>query len=119
MPSVLIVAGEPPGSQSRTSVTYLTFAELHTIVHSPLAKCRDMDPATFHPEPAPGKRLVSSQYLEVQAQLLCAGCPIERECLEYALRREASATNCFGIWGATAPAQRKAILLQRRREAVA
>jgi hypothetical protein len=116
MPSALIVAGDPSGPQRPNPATHLTLDELHVMVQSSAAKCRDMDPSAFHPDPAPGKRLVSHRFLEAQAEVLCAGCPIISACLEYALRREARANNCSGIWGGTAPGTRKAMIRTRREE---
>lgn len=44
----------------------------------------------------------------LEAKATCAGCPIRKECLEWALEREP-----VGIWGATTPNERSAILSGR------
>jgi WhiB family transcriptional regulator, redox-sensing transcriptional regulator len=42
---------------------------------------------------------------ESEAKRICAGCPVQRECLEYALRvREP-----FGIWGGLNETERRAL----------
>ena len=65
--------------------------------------CRKGDPERFHPAPGnPGKANA--------AKAECHGCPIERECLEYALRVGVS-----GIWGGTSEADRKKM---RRRQGI-
>lgn len=49
------------------------------------------------------------------AQELCAGCPVQAECLEFALRTEKTGRyGAFGIWGGTTPTQRRAMIRARR-----
>jgi WhiB family redox-sensing transcriptional regulator len=59
-----------------------------------LAACRDASPAIFFPPPsrtaAPAKRV-------------CAGCPVQAECLEYALENGER----FGIWGGMSERERR------------
>jgi WhiB family redox-sensing transcriptional regulator len=54
------------------------------------AACRWTDPDLFFPLSESGKSL--DQIAE--AKVVCAGCPVRRECLEFALR-----TRLQGIWG--------------------
>lgn len=50
------------------------------------------------------------------AQELCAGCPVQAECLEFALRTEKTGRyGAFGIWGGTTPDQRRAMIRARGR----
>ena len=58
------------------------------------AYCRDIaDPEIFFPE-----RNVKPR----EAKLLCAGCPVKADCLEYALLYGLS-----GVWGGTTDKERK------------
>ena len=38
-----------------------------------------------------------------EAKLICSGCPVRKECLQYAL----SSDMAFGVWGGTTPAERR------------
>ena len=69
------------------------------------ASCVGMPDEVFFPE---GKRRNYSQ-----ARRICAGCPVRKECLSYALERCIG----FGMFGGLTPGQRAA--LRRRRRAVA
>ncbi len=58
------------------------------------AACRNADPDLFFP---------SSKYEEREALALCAICPVQRECLDYAFE----ARENFGIWGGLNEKQRR------------
>jgi WhiB family redox-sensing transcriptional regulator len=50
-----------------------------------------------------------------EAQRLCAMCPVQRECLEWAQNRP----EYFGTWGGMSEHKRKKMRTERNREAVA
>ena len=64
-------------------------------------KCRTMPPAVFFPSDGVG--------VEV-ARRICAGCPVQRPCLEYALFHHIE----HGVWGGASERERRRILRQRR-----
>src|SRR5699024_9889577 len=66
------------------------------------ATCREADPDRFFVRGAAQARAV---------QRLCARCPVQEDCLEYALANEID----FGVWGGMTERQRRS--LQRRRYA--
>lgn len=45
-----------------------------------------------------------------EAKRICASCPVRKECLEYALRKQER----FGIWGGLTTAQRDLLVRQGR-----
>lgn len=66
--------------------------------------CRGLDPAIFYP--------VQEEEADV-AKAICATCPVQEACLEYALaNRERD-----GVWGGTTGKERRRIIRQRRRTA--
>jgi WhiB family transcriptional regulator, redox-sensing transcriptional regulator len=71
--------------------------------------CRGLDPEIFYPP-------VDEEEAEAaEAKAVCAGCPVRKACLEFALdTREAD-----GIWGGTTGRERRRILRQRRKTAAA
>jgi WhiB family redox-sensing transcriptional regulator len=54
------------------------------------AACRSADPELFFPLSESGKALEQI----AEAKVICAGCSVRRQCLEFALR-----TRAYGIWG--------------------
>ena len=62
------------------------------------AACRSADPELFFPISDSGKSL--EQVAEAKA--ICAGCPVRRECLAFALRTG----QVYGIWGGTTTHER-------------
>lgn len=64
-------------------------------------KCRHMDPAVFFPNDGMGVQV---------AQRICAECPVQSACLEYALANRVD----HGVWGGTSERERRRILRQRR-----
>ena len=63
------------------------------------ATCRDRDPDVFFPLTAHG---------ELEAIRICRGCPVQIDCLEFALE-----TNIrFGVWGGLTEKQRQTLRRQ-------
>jgi WhiB family transcriptional regulator, redox-sensing transcriptional regulator len=68
------------------------------------AACHGLDPQVFYPETDEDGE---------QAKQVCAACPVQGACLEYALgRREKE-----GVWGGCTERERRRIIRQRRRTA--
>ena len=65
------------------------------------AACRDTDPELFFPEGTAGPALL----LIDQAKWICQSCPVQKQCLRYALEHRLR----FGIWGGTTDDERRAI----------
>jgi WhiB family redox-sensing transcriptional regulator len=66
------------------------------------ALCRDVDAGCFIP-PLREEPEADRRSREVAAKRVCAVCPVQRECLDYALRvREP-----FGIWGGLSEPERR------------
>lgn len=65
------------------------------------AACRDVDSALFFDGP------------RSMAVRVCQGCPVRRECLEYALAIGAD----LGVWGGCAKTERARIAARRTRDA--
>ncbi len=66
--------------------------------------CRGLDPVIFYP--------VQEEEADA-AKAICATCPVQEACLEYALaNRERD-----GVWGGTTAKERRRIIRQRRRTA--
>ena len=63
--------------------------------------CREHPPTTFFPSDGVG--------VEV-AKRICATCPVNEPCLEYALENRID----HGVWGGTSERQRRRILKSRR-----
>jgi WhiB family transcriptional regulator, redox-sensing transcriptional regulator len=62
------------------------------------AACRSADPELFFPLSGSGKALEQI----AEAKVICAGCPVRRQCLEFALR-----TRPHGIWGGLTEVERR------------
>jgi WhiB family redox-sensing transcriptional regulator len=73
--------------------------------------CLSADPDLFFPISAtgPGERQVS------RAKVICAGCQVRQECLEFAMTHELT----YGIWGGSTPADRQRQRRRTRRAAAA
>jgi WhiB family transcriptional regulator, redox-sensing transcriptional regulator len=65
--------------------------------------CRTHPPATFFPSDGVGVD---------RARKICAGCPVQAPCLEYALEHRID----HGVWGGTSERERRRILKRRRLE---
>ena len=68
-------------------------------------RCAELDGDLWYPELGEG----SVKY----AKAICARCPVQQRCLEYALDRGET----FGVWGGTTPQERKDLVRQRRQAA--
>jgi WhiB family transcriptional regulator, redox-sensing transcriptional regulator len=67
------------------------------------AACQTADPELFFPISDSGKSLAQV----AEAKAVCAGCPVRRECLAFALGTE----QVHGIWGGTTARER--VIAQR------
>ncbi len=63
------------------------------------AACRGLDPELFYAE---GAAAIA------RAKTLCGSCRVQRECLDWAVRREE-----FGVWGGTTARERSAMRRER------
>jgi WhiB family redox-sensing transcriptional regulator len=63
-----------------------------------LAACRRADPALFFSDGDGDGTAVALR--------ICAGCPVQQECLEWALTARAT----FGVWGGTTEQERRRLL---------
>ena len=68
--------------------------------------CRQLAPSTFFPNDGVG--------VEV-ARRICATCPVQDRCLEYALDERID----HGVWGGASERERRRIAKRRRQEAAA
>jgi WhiB family transcriptional regulator, redox-sensing transcriptional regulator len=76
--------------------------------HDPAALCTGMSPDVFYPpEGLAGRDRV--RHIR-RAKEICLHCPVLDECRSYALAEH----EAFGIWGATTPQERRAILSGRQ-----
>jgi WhiB family redox-sensing transcriptional regulator len=64
----------------------------------PLAACRRADPELFFPVSRSGPSLDQA----TQAKAICAGCPVRRQCLAFALDTRQD----HGVWGGTSEEER-------------
>lgn len=69
-----------------------------------LAACRATDPDLFFPVSGAGPALVQA----AAAKTICAGCPVRRECLTYAILTRQQ----HGIWGGLTEDERHAAFRQ-------
>ena len=68
--------------------------------------CRQLAPSTFFPNDGVG--------VEV-ARRICATCPVQEPCLEYALAERID----HGVWGGASERERRRIAKRRRQQAAA
>jgi WhiB family transcriptional regulator, redox-sensing transcriptional regulator len=59
-----------------------------------VGRCRDLPPSLFFPSSSTGV---------AEAKRYCAGCPVNRECLQYALDNGLA----HGVWGGTSERERR------------
>ncbi len=72
------------------------------------AACKGPQAAVFFP-PSHLERKEEREVRERRAKAICAGCPVRRPCLDYAIRiREP-----HGIWGGLNELERKQLIAQR------
>lgn len=72
------------------------------------AACKGMDPLIFF-GPEHAETVKEKRDREDAAKGVCAVCPVQNECLEYAL----DAREAYGIWGGMTEVERKALLRRR------
>jgi WhiB family transcriptional regulator, redox-sensing transcriptional regulator len=73
--------------------------------------CRSADPDLFFPIASTGP----PDQQVARAKMVCAGCPVRHECLEFALSHDQT----YGIWGGTTVEERQRDRRRRRRAAAA
>lgn len=73
------------------------------------AACRSQDPDLFFPVADPGTAVYAAQAAEAQA--VCAGCPVRRACLEFAL----ATFQKHGVWGGMVEGERHLEVRSRQR----
>ncbi|MER8007697.1 WhiB family transcriptional regulator [Streptomyces sp. NPDC094149] len=73
------------------------------------AVCRNEDPELFFPIGTSGPALMQT----AQAKAVCARCPVQGQCLEWALEHG----EILGVWGGTGENERRALQRRRRRTA--
>ena len=71
-----------------------------------LAACRHADPELFSPISVPGRSLNQI----TQAKAICAGCPVSRQCLAFALDTRQG----HGVWGGMSEQERRLRARKRR-----
>jgi WhiB family redox-sensing transcriptional regulator len=71
-----------------------------------LGLCRELAPSAFFPNDGVGVDA---------ARRICATCPVQEPCLEYALVERID----HGVWGGASERERRRILKRRRQEAAA
>ena len=69
--------------------------------------CLAADPDLFFPAAADAEAAQET----ARARRICAGCPVKRQCLDYAMQTGEPT----GIWGGTTPQERNAVLRHRTR----
>ena len=76
-----------------------------------LAACRSTEPDLFFPisTKGPGDKQIT------RAKVICAGCQVKRECLEFAMTHDLT----YGIWGGSTPEDRQRERRRKRRAAAA
>ena len=73
------------------------------------AACRSADPNLFFPPERGGKAQAG------KAKAICAGCPVRKDCLEFAL----DTSQEYGIWGGYDEDERRPLRRQWRRSRTA
>jgi WhiB family transcriptional regulator, redox-sensing transcriptional regulator len=73
--------------------------------------CLSADPDLFFPISTTGP----AEKQIARAKLICAGCAVRLECLEFAMSHD----QLFGIWGGTTPEDRQRERRRKRRRAAA
>lgn len=108
------VTTPPPGRPSR--IATLTSSELSARIDTS-GTCSGTADDAWHPEDDPTTEEGRAEY-EAIARALCRDCPVKAECLILALRTEArSGVESHGIWGGTAPWERKRMIRRTKRRA--
>ncbi len=69
------------------------------------AACRGPQSLAFYP-PAHGARRADKQYREQRAKDICHTCPVNTECLDFAI----GGRELHGIWGGTTEVERRGLI---------
>ncbi|SEB74726.1 transcription factor WhiB [Streptomyces sp. 2131.1] len=72
------------------------------------AACRDEDPDLFFPIGSTGPALVQAE----EAKAVCRRCPVQEECLRWALENNQDS----GVWGGLGENERRALKRRSRRQ---
>lgn len=73
------------------------------------AACRGLDSEVFfHPDRERGE---ARDQRDAAAKAICAGCPVQTQCLEHAL----TVREPYGVWGGLTEDERADLLIRRRR----
>lgn len=75
------------------------------------AACRGTDPHLWFPADAARTASVLEQRRVADAKAVCRDCPVQLECLDYALER----TIWHGVWGGLTEQERRALAVRDRR----
>lgn len=75
------------------------------------AACRGTDVSLWFPAPAARTASVLELRRVRDAKAICEGCPVQQECLDYALGH----TIWHGVWGALTEQERRTLALRNRR----
>lgn len=73
-------------------------------------RCRDLDPELFFP-PVEFESTEQRHARESAAKAVCGSCPVQAECLEWALSNHER----LGVWGGTTERERQMMTVTRRR----
>ncbi|WP_405631994.1 WhiB family transcriptional regulator [Streptomyces sp. NBC_00016] len=65
------------------------------------AECRNEDPDLFFPIGTSGPALLQTE----QAKAVCRRCPVQEQCLEWAMETDQT----LGVWGGTSENERRAL----------
>lgn len=74
----------------------------------PRAECRDLNPDLFFPIGVTGE----AERQILRAKSVCGSCPVQMQCLEFALRTNQE----YGIWGGKDEEERRVIRRMRRHQ---
>tara|TARA_R110002126_G_scaffold136845_3_gene281347 strand:+ start:3309 stop:3566 length:258 start_codon:yes stop_codon:yes gene_type:complete len=70
------------------------------------AGCKGMDGNIFFPDTPTG---ISTKGIFVDAQAVCKGCSVKKECLAFAMEMEEYEQRRYGVWGGKTPSERSAL----------
>ena len=70
------------------------------------AGCKGMDGNIFFPDTPTG---ISTKGIFVDAQAVCKGCSVKKQCLAFAMEMEEYEQRRYGVWGGKTPSERSAL----------
>ena len=70
------------------------------------AVCKGMDGNIFFPDTP---TCISTKGIFVDAQAVCKGCSVKKECLAFAMEMEEYEQRRYGVWGGKTPSERSAL----------